>query len=41
MSIGNERLSYELLAAKKTALRTFCGQYYEMKATAGPSCTGM
>ena len=39
-----KRLSKELLAApppKKNARKHFCGQYYEMKATAGLSSTSM
>ena len=36
-----KRLSKELLAAKKLHRKYFCGQYYEMKATAVLSSTSM
>jgi len=36
-----KRLSKELLAAKKLHSKHFCGQYSEMKATAGLSSTSM
>jgi len=40
LSSGTEKTK-ELLAAKKLHRKHFCGQYYEMKTTAGMSSTSM